>query len=250
MTGLPSLLLSAVLACLSLVFPTAVRAEIVTVAVASNFLVAAEGIAEDWSATTGHSVRLIPGSSGKHVSMIVNGGPVDLFLSADAARPDALDAAGLVRRRATYAIGRLVVWAPGSGDPMARLLAGEFQRMAIADAALAPYGVAAEQVLTSLGLDRATAAKRVTGENIGQTFGFVATGNAEIGLVALSQIKFFAPAAPADWIVLDDALHAPIRQDMVLLPRAGPAAEALFEHLLSDRVQDVIVGYGYAAPAP
>ena len=101
----------------------------------------------------------------------------------------------------------------------------------------------------SLGVAESAAGRQVVGENIGQTFGFVVTGNADLGLVALAQVLDFDGAAPKDWTQLDDTLHTPIRQDMVLLSDS-PAAAAFFDHILSPAVQARLVEAGYSVPAP
>jgi molybdate transport system substrate-binding protein len=150
----------------------------------------------------------------------------------------------------TYAIGRLVLWSaqPGVVDAEGAVLsAGRFEHLAIANPKLAPYGAAAMQVLRARGLAEALAGKLVTGESIAQTYQFVATGNAELGFVALSQVA--APGKPvpgSSWLV-PSTLHAPIRQDAVLLKTgmANPAAAAFLAWLKGDSARAMIQAWGY-----
>ncbi len=224
------------------------QAEAITVAVASNFRAPAERLAADFAMQGTPVPRLILGSSGKHAAMILNGGPVDLFLSADAARPARLAAAGLTARVATYAVGRLALWHPGAASGAAALRAleeGHYRALALADARLAPYGTAAEQALAAMGLTAAAAGRRVIGESIGQTFSLIATGNADLGFIALSQRDAVPPGARAGFVPLEAALHAPIRQDAALMRRAGGAAAGFLDKLLSPTGQATIAAYGY-----
>ena len=152
--------------------------------------------------------------------------------------------------RFTYATGRLVLWSatPGVVDAQGAVLAGGgFAHLAIANPKTAPYGAAAMQVLRARGLAEALAPKLVTGESIAQAYQFVATGNAQLGFVALSQLSTPGKPAPGSmWRVPAD-LHEPIRQDAVLL-RAGasnPAALALMTYLRSDAARAIIRAYGY-----
>ncbi|QDY69011.1 molybdate ABC transporter substrate-binding protein [Qingshengfaniella alkalisoli] len=226
----------------------------VTVAVASNFRYPAEEIAAQFEEDTGTSVKLVFGSSGKHAAGIINGAPFDVFLSADTSRPDRLDYEGLVERRAPYAIGRIALYAPDQvdGDSARALLeSGEFRKLAVADARLAPYGKAAMQALSAKQLD-IPASKIVIGENIGQTFGFVFSGNAELGIVALSQIMALPEADQHGFMVIDPSLHDPIQQDAVLLTQAVSPREAagFFDYLLSDATLPVLEKFGYTQARP
>ena len=226
-------------------------ADRVTVAVASNFLTTAEDISAIFSAQTGHEVDLVHGSTGKLFAQIMAGAPFDVFLSADTDRPARLLAAG----RATvddvkpYATGYLalvhgVSTAPGTLD---EILAREGLRIAIADPDIAPYGAAARDVLQEF---RGPDWQRdlVYGESVGQAFAFVATGNADAGLVALSQALTFQGDL---WVMeVSPELHDPIYQDAVLLARAADntAARAFFDFLGSETAGNILMAAGYEAP--
>lgn len=233
------------------------RAEMARLAVASNFAEPMQALAEVFAASTGHTVIVATGSTGRLYAQIVNGAPFDAFLAADTVRParlveDGLAVAGSVQ---TYATGRLALMdladtTAGMPSPLHRLQAGDYRRLALANPDLAPYGAAAHQVLAHLELQTASASRQVFGENIGQTYAFIATGNADLGFVALSQIRQpgSAPAGrhdiiPADW-------HDPIRQDSVLLLRGAgnEAARAFLDFLASPEARDIIAAHGYEVP--
>lgn len=190
------------------------------------------------------------GSTGKLYAQILHGAPFDILLAADQERPLLLERAGLAvpGSRRTFAIGRLTLWSADpervQGDVPELLAAGSFRRLAMANPDLAPYGAAAREVLTGLGLYGALDKKIVTAENIGQTYAMVATGNAEIGFVAASGVR--STGEGSRWDVPAD-LHAPIRQDAVLLSRAenNVAALAFLDFLQTDGARAIISGYGY-----
>lgn len=236
------LLLALFTACLAQPLPLAAAEALA--AVAANFARPAEQLAARFERDSGHRVRLALGSTGKLYAQIVRGGPYDLFLAADAERPARLVADGRAVRasQVTYAVGRLALIRHDDRRPSpAWLAAGDFRRLAIANPRLAPYGLAAEQALHGLGLAATLRPKLVFGENIGQAFALVATGNAEAGLVALAQVE-----ARQHWLV-PAALHAPIRQDAVLLVRGAgnPAAEGFLAYLRTDAAQAAIAAFGY-----
>ena len=241
------------LAWLLAVFPPAraVAAE-VHVAVAANFTEPAKAIAARFKARTGHTAVLNFGSSGQFFTQIANGAPFQVFLSADDETPAKLAQEGLAEAssRFTYAIGGLVLWSakPGFVDGRGEVLkTAPFARLALANPKTAPYGRAAIETLTKLGLLKSLEPKVVQGENIAQTFQFVMTGNAELGFVALSQVmKDGAVAEGSAWLVPGE-LHEPIRQDAALLTAArnNAAALALLQYLKSDKARVVIRAFGY-----
>lgn len=244
-------LLPAVALCLS-ILASAGRAGDTTVAAAANFAAAMDRLGPAFEQATGHRLTLVLGSSGKLAAQIQQGAPFDLFLSADVERPAALQAAGFAVRdtRFTYALGRLVLW---SADPQAfsdgpaYLAAGRFRHLAIANPALAPYGAAAQQALQALDLWPALQARIVRAENIGQTYAMVAGGAAEAGFVARAQLADDTPGSR--WPVPSE-LHAPIRQDALLLVRGrdNPAARAFLDYLGSPPARATIAALGYDLP--
>lgn len=239
-------------AVLALLLSATVRAETVQVAVAANFTEPMKAIAADFAKDTGHTAQLTFGSTGKFYAQIRNGAPFDVFLSADEATPARLEKEGVAVPGSifTYATGRLVLWSakPGLVDAQGEVLKkNEFRNIAIASPKLAPYGAAAVQTLTQLGLLAAVEPKFVTGESIGQTFSFVSTGNAELGFVALSQVYAGDKIKSGSGWIVPENLHAPIRQDAIQLNRAkdNQAAAALLAYLKGDKARAVIRSFGY-----
>jgi molybdate transport system substrate-binding protein len=226
-------------------------ADAARIAVAANFAEPMQALAKLF-AGGGHEVVASPGSTGQFYAQIRNGAPFDVLLSADRATPERLESDGFAVKgtRFTYAIGKLALYSAeanriGADGPGA--LRGDFRKLAIANPELAPYGIASQQALTALGLWEALRPKLVLGQNIGQTFQFVATGNAELGFVALSQIAGpNAPKTGTRWDV-PQSLYRPIEQDAVLLQRgaANPAARAFLDFLRGPRARELIASYGY-----
>jgi molybdate transport system substrate-binding protein len=229
-----------------------VHAGSVQVAVAANFIAPMQEIASAFGRDTGHKALLAFGATGKFYAQIRNGAPYEVLLAADEAVPARLVAERLAlpATRFTYATGRLVLWSsrPGRVDARGQVLqSATFAHLAIANPNTAPYGAAAFEVLGKLKLTGPLQGKLVQGENIAQTFQFVSTGNAELGFVALSQVYRNGKLAGGSGWVVPDSLHAPIRQDAVILSRgaANPAAHALEAYLKSDKARDIIRSYGY-----
>lgn len=232
---------------------TAAAAGEVQVAVAANFTASMQRLAPLFEQQTGHKVVVSYGSTGKFFTQINSGAPFEVFLAADDETPAKLEQNGgaVAGTRFTYAIGRLVLWSrqvgavDASGDV---LRSASIDRLAIADPRLAPYGAAAVQTLRSLGLLERWQPRLVTGESISQAHQFVATGNAVLGFVALSQVYADGRIAQGSAWVVPTRLHDPIRQDAVLLARGrtNPAARALLEFLRSEPAQVVIRDAGYA----
>jgi molybdate transport system substrate-binding protein len=229
-----------------------VRADEVRVAVAANFATPLRALAVEFEKDSGHKLLTSAGATGKLYAQIKGGAPFDVFLAADDETPTRLEKEGeaVAGSRFTYATGKLVLWSAKADlvDGQGRvLITGDFKHIAIAAPKLAPYGAAAVQVLTQLGLLAALTPRLVQGESIGQTYSFIATGNAELGFVALSQV--FENGAIRDgsgWVV-PAHLHTPLRQDAVLLVRArdNRAAKALLAFLRTNNSKTVIRSFGY-----
>lgn len=232
--------------------PAISHADEVLVAVAANFTAPMKIIASAFEKATGHKAELSFGSTGKLYTQIRNGAPFDVLLAADDETPAKLVKEGLAvpASRFTYAIGALVLWSakPGFVDNEGAVLKkGAFAHLALAAPKLAPYGAAAMETLSKIGLMSALSPKFVQGENIAQAYQFVSTGNAELGFVALSQVYANGKLTSGSvWVVPTDLYH-PIRQDAVILTRGkiNPAARDLVKFLKSKQAQDVIRSYGY-----
>jgi len=220
-----------------------------SVAVAANFAEPAREIAQAFTRATGHNAILSFGSSGQFYAQIVQGAPFEVLLSADAERPRKAeqDGLGVAGTRFTYAVGRLVLFSktPGLVDGRGAVLATDrFQKLAIADPAAAPYGVAAVETLRKLGLYDRVKPRIVQGSSIAQAYQFTATGAAELGFVAYSQV--ITEAVGSRWLV-PAAFHAPIDQQAILLKTASdrPAAKAFLAFLRSPAAIGIIRRYGY-----
>ena len=227
-------------------------ADEVSVAVAANFTAPMQKIAADFEKDTGHKLLASYGSTGKFYAQIRNGAPFEVLLAADDETPARLvkENAALAGSQFTYAIGKLVLWSPKPAivdNQGAVLKRGGFDQLALANPKLAPYGAAAVEAMKALGVHDSLQGKFVTGENIAQAYQFIASGNALLGFVALSQVIKDGRIEGSAWLVPEN-LHSPIRQDAVILEKGKgkPAAEALLKYLKGDKARAVIKSYGYA----
>lgn len=223
----------------------------VSVAVAANFTDATRVIVPLFEKASGHTLKVSFGSTGKLYSQIEHGAPFEVFLAADSKRPQMAEAEGLAvaGTRFTYARGKLALWSPKATaftDGEGYLKAAKFEHAAIANPRTAPYGLAAQQVLEHLGLWSTLQGKLVRGDSIAQTFQFAATGNAEVGFVALSQVKAWKGGEGSSWVI-PQTYYAPIEQQAVLLKTGeeNPAAHELLAFLKGDAAHRVISEYGY-----
>nr|WP_314543761.1 molybdate ABC transporter substrate-binding protein [uncultured Massilia sp.] len=232
---------------------SAAHAADVQVAVAANFTEPMKKIAAEFEKDTGHKAVLAFGATGKFYAQISNGAPFEVLLAADDETPMKLEQEGktVAGSRFTYATGKLVLWSAKEGyvDAQGKVLeTGSYAHLSIANPKTAPYGLAATEALDKLKLTSRVQPKLVQGENIGQAYQFVATDNAELGFVALSQVwkdgKF---TSGSGWIVPEN-LHSPIRQDAVILAKGAnnAAAKALETYLKSDKAKGIIRSFGYA----
>ncbi len=256
-----------------LVAPTLAQAETTLVAVASNFAKAAQKLSTDFSEKTGHTVKISTGSTGQLYAQIKHGAPFDIFLAADAERPEKLEADGIAvsGSRFTYAVGQLVWWHRNPFTATTdQLVRNEIGTVAFANPKLAPYGRAAQQIMEKKPAWFPTHARLVYGQNIAQTYAMVASGNADAGIIARSQVETklktvtahlgrAATSATSEKIALDVGLiglgmilidpkhHDPIRQDAILLQRAkdNPAALAFLAFLKTPETRKTIASFGY-----
>ena len=232
----------------------AAQADEVQVAVAANFSAPAQKIAAAFEHDTGNTVKLSFGATGKFYAQIEAGAPFDVLVAADQATPEKLvaEGKGIAETHRTYAIGKLVLW---SADPAlvdaagAVLKTDRFKHLSVADAKLAPYGEAAKETLAALKLTDAVQSRIVTAENIGQAYQFIATGNAELGFVALGQVQPpDGTKVPGSMWLVPENLYTPLKQDVVVVAatKVKPAATAFVDYLASDKARAVIKAYGYS----
>ncbi|MES2831631.1 MAG: molybdate ABC transporter substrate-binding protein [Pseudomonadota bacterium] len=228
------------------------QADELSIAVAANFAAPMQKLAVQFEKATGHKALISIGATGKFYAQIKNGAPFEVLLAADSETPAKLEAEGaaVAGSRFTYAIGKLALWSAKAGfvdEQGAVLKQGAFTHLSIASPKVAPYGAAAVETLTALGLLNALQPKFVQGENIAQTFQFVATGNAELGFVAMSQVfEDDRLKSGSVWIVPSD-LYRPIRQDAVVLEkgRNNAAVADFMRFLKSEPARQLIRRYGY-----
>jgi molybdate transport system substrate-binding protein len=228
------------------------RADEVNVAVAANFAGAFQKITAAFQADTGHTVISSVGSTGKFYQQVKAGAPFDVLLAADEATPKKLENEGLAVKgqHFTYAKGKLVLWSakPDGVDAKGEVLRKDnFEKLALADPKLAPYGAAGLEALGKLGVLDKLRPKIVLGESIAQAYQFIATGNAEVGFVALSQVAPPDKAPTGSWWVVPANLYEPLLQDAALLKKAegSVAAKALLAYLKGDKARAIIKSYGY-----
>lgn len=232
--------------------PSPAAADRLQLAVASNFKTTMEVLVADFESIAGAELSVSYGSTGKLYAQIVHGAPFDAFLAADLERPRRLEAEGLAvaGTRFTYSIGKLVLWSPRPGlfdDGAKWLIEGNFRFLAIANPGTAPYGLAAEQTLQRLGLWDTLQSRIVRGENIGQAFAYVQSGNAEVGFIAFSQLAGLDAVDEGSIWNVPEALHEPIAQQAVLLTDTE-AARAFLAFLRGDKAAAVIRSHGYGLP--
>ena len=223
---------------------------------ASDLAFALDELVPRYEASTGDSVSVVLGSTGNLAAQLRHGAPGDLFFSANEAFLDGLIDAGRIEpsSRSLYAIGRVAVVVPQDrptptgpeaiGDPALRVIA-------IANPDHAPYGVAAREVLEGLGLWTMVERRLVLGENVAHTLQFVRTGNADLGIVALSLLRG-APGEPLPHVLLDGGLHQPMRQvaGVVTTSRRADRARTFLGFVLSPEGREVLARYGFELPEP
>lgn len=227
------------------------------IAVASNFHTTAKEIAAEFTRETDIPIRFSSGSTGKLFAQIQHGAPYDIFLAADMVRPKILEADGLTvaGSRVTYAIGALVLWSTDKSlagkDCREVLESGKYKWLAIANPRTAPYGAAAVEFLRNAGVLSVVSGRLVYGENISQTYHFVATGNATLGLISAAQVDgVVTPEESCSWPV-PSTTHSALDQQAVVLSATTKlvAARQFMEFLQAPQTEALLVRRGYAVPA-
>jgi molybdate transport system substrate-binding protein len=230
-----------------------VHADEALIAVATNFTTVAEQLKATFEFESDHQITISTGSTGSLYAQIRNGAPHDVFLAADQERPALLVQSGHAVEGSifTYATGRLVLL---SADPLTRgadiqatISREDVSALAIANPALAPYGIASREALQSLGVWDNVEGKIVMGENVGQTMALIATRNADIGIVSLSQVVGNGSIAAENYLFIDSDLHRPIHQDALLLNHGSDnsAARDFLAFLRSDDAITIVKSNGY-----
>lgn len=241
---------------LLLIMPMISMADTVNIAVASNALSAIKYLSTEYTKQTGNRVNISSGSTGKLYAQIINGAPFDVFMAANSREPVKLEKQSLVvpGSRFTYAVGRLSICAyqPAASltdidSAIALLKQGKYNRLSIASPEVAPYGIAARQFLQKVALWDRVQDKLINGENINQAFRFVLTGNAQFGIVALSQVKQFKKHE-MQCVAIPQKMYAPLKQQAVLLAHASEnkAAYSFTQFMQQAHAQQVLLNkFGY-----
>ncbi len=226
------------------------------IAVASNFMKTAKLLVKEFQKQSPHRIILSAGSTGKLYAQIIHGAPFDLFLSADAARPEKLENTPYAVKgtRFTYALGNLILWTSEKNLNHKNhniLKSPDLKKLAIANPRTAPYGAAAIEVLKAMKLDARLKPKLVYGENISQTYQFIATGAVQAGFIAKSQTNAGGGLKNSEkqqyWTVPEE-MYAPIRQQAILLTKGqnNPAARAFMNYLKDQNAKAIIKQDGYS----
>lgn len=234
------------------------RAQEVTVAAAADLKFAMDDVAGQYEKQTGNKVNVIYGSSGNFFAQLQNGAPFDLFFSADIGYARKLETAGLAEPGTLYryAIGRIVIWAPADSKVdvttlgWKALLSGSVQKISIANPEHAPYGRAAVAAMQKAGIYDQVKAKLVYGENISQAAQFVQSGNAQVGIVALSLAVSSAMQDGKRWEIPAD-MHPPIEQAAIVLKNAKnkDAARSFLDFVKTEAARATLAKYGFSFPS-
>ena len=232
-------------------------AEKINIAAASDLKFAMDEIVTQFKkAHPEDDVEVIYGSSGKIFTQIQNQAPYDLYFSADISYPEKLEADGLTAGPTKpYAYGRIVLWSPKTQLDATQLrledlTRANITRIAIANPKHAPYGKRAEEALRSKNLWDSVEPKLVYGENIAQTAQFVQTGNAQIGIIALSLALSDSLSKQGSYWLIPDTLHSPLKQGFVITKRAeaNQAAKKFSNYMASAEARKIMVRYGFTLP--
>lgn len=231
----------------------------VTVAAAADLQPIMTEIAARFEKQSGAEVKLSFGSSGNFFAQIQNGAPYDLFFSADVDYPKELQAAGLIEPGSLYpyATGKIALWTPeGSAIDVRKgltvLTSHAVKKIAIANPSHAPYGRAAEAALKSAGLWDSVSSKLVLGENIAQTAQFVQSGNADVGIVALSLVLAPAMKGQGKYFVVPQDLYPPMQQAAVVLKTSQhkTLARSFLQFIKSSEITFLLRRYGFSPAEP
>jgi len=237
------------------------------VAAASDLSAVMDRLAPAFEKQAGIQVAVSLGSSGNFFSQIQNGAPFDVFMSADRSYPEKLEQSGRVEPRTltSYALGKLVIWIP-KGSPVAltfnaehvltgdlkALTSSQVRKIAVANPAHAPYGRAAVAALKSYGIYDEIQSKLALGENISQAAQFVQSGNADVGLIALSLALSEAMQRSGTYLLIPQDKYEPLEQAAAVLSgsKQKEAARRFVEFLKSPAARRIFRESGFEVPQP
>jgi molybdate transport system substrate-binding protein len=228
------------------------------IAAASDLMPAFDVLGEDFEEATGETVVFSFGSSGQLAQQLIEGAPMDLYASANVSFVEQVLDAGVgdAETQATYAFGRITIWSPDAAwrdwktlDDLAA--DDDLEVIAIANPEHAPYGLAAREAFATVGLWDAVEPRLVYGENISDTQRLAATGNADVAIVALSLALAADEAGDGNWTLIDDELHEPLQQDLVVVaedPERAELADRFIDHVNSEDGRAVMRRFGFLLP--
>ncbi|MBM7035596.1 molybdate ABC transporter substrate-binding protein [Vibrio ulleungensis] len=227
-----------------------VSADTVRVAVANNFFGPLKALAIDYKEYSGDELIVSTGSTGQLYAQITQGAPFDVFLSADAARPQKLVDAGLAVHPFTYAYGQLVFWSLDRSllsNDASSLTSAAIQYLALPNPKLAPYGAAAIQVMEKTNNYASLESKLVEGKNLSVVYQFVTTGNAQAGFLSMSQIYRDGEFIDGSFWVIPSSYYQPIAQNAVILSAAidNNAVSMFVDYLKGPRAKQIMSEFGY-----
>ncbi|MCW8996465.1 MAG: molybdate ABC transporter substrate-binding protein [Psychromonas sp.] len=222
------------------------------VGVAGGFKPAMEPLIKLFAQQTGQEVLASYASVGALYAQIRQGGPFDLFISADSLVPERLEQQGLgvPGTRISYAVSQLVLWSAsreridGTSEILQR---NTFKHLALPNPKVGVHGKAAIEVLDKLGLTRQISGKFVEGKNVLQTFQYIETEAAELGFISMSLIHRGSQPLPGSYWIVPDSLHTPLVQQAIRLSKANSPdlAQAFLDFMLTPQAQSIIKYYGY-----
>lgn len=221
----------------------------ISIATAANVQFAMEELTKKFEKETGISAEIILGSSGKLTAQIKEGAPYDIFVSANVKYPEELYASKLTTNPPeVYAYGLLVMWTTVDSiqATFEELIEPKIKHIALANPKTAPYGEAAVQSLTNLGLYKSVENKLVYGESISQANQFILSQAAEIGFTSKSVVVSEQLKNKGTWSVVDSQLYKPIAQGVVVLKNENTeSSEKFYKYLFSREAREILVKYGY-----
>jgi molybdate transport system substrate-binding protein len=249
-------LIVTIVLCICAVFAKQCYSQIAIAAAADLTYALSEVIASYKNANPHAAVSVTYGSSGKLCTQIAQGAPFDLFMSADISYPKQLVATGLAIEPITpYGFGRIVLWSTtfnASHLSLSELLSNKIKHIAIADPAHAPYGIRAQEALKKAGLWDVVLPRLVFGENIVQAAQFVYSGNAEVGIIALSVVLSPELVKKGGYSMIPDSLHQPLKQGFVITAFGKEnnftSAKDFVQFLTTPKSRDIMEKYGFSLP--
>lgn len=250
-----NLLLSLIIMLSALLFATPSSAEKITIAAAADLKFAMDEIIATYNRSyPGNTIQVVYGSSGKFHTQIRQDAPYDLFFSADIAFPRELYKQALAGSEVRpYAIGRIVLWSSSmdaSGMSLATLTDPKISKIAIANPKHAPYGKRAEEALRAAGVWEKVQSKLVYGENISQTAQYVMSGNAQIGIIALSLVLAPDLSKKGRYYLVPDTMHKPLEQGFIITRRAADnrLAKSFADYIATKQARMIMKKYGFILP--